>query len=79
MKLLCAASWLMLFVNISVSVALTIMFRHQNKSRSYTATVVMMDSTCDKVGSTDMWIHLAMNVCSAVLLGGTVSILRRVT
>lgn len=73
LKILCALSWFMLSVNIFVSVALTVMSKHQ-KQHAHRASdsVVMMHDTCKQVNRADTVVHLFMNIFSAVLLGATV-------
>lgn len=62
----------MLSVNIVVSLILTFMSKHQNQDRK-SASVVMINTSCEKVSQIDTSVHLLMNIFSAALLGATVS------
>lgn len=69
LKLFCLLAWLLGAVNLAVSIVVTV----NSDTGVFTRSTTLMAGNCDHVNSTDMWIHLAMNIASTSLLACTVS------
>ncbi|KAM7184481.1 hypothetical protein V8F33_012942 [Rhypophila sp. PSN 637] len=68
LKILCALSWVLVIPNLVIS---SVLSARGGLQEWVPTTVMIKQGNCDDIGRDDLWIHLAMNIVTTVLMAAT--------
>ncbi|KAM7218192.1 hypothetical protein V8F06_006483 [Rhypophila decipiens] len=68
LKMLCVLSWVLVIPNLVIS---SVLSARGGLQEWVPTTVMIKQGNCDDIGRDDLWIHLAMNIVTTVLMAAT--------
>jgi len=70
LRLLCLMSWLLAIATLGIGISL---WSHGGVVGGSIASITILSGPCKDIGTSDIWIHLGMNIASSFMLAATVS------